>query len=79
MAARRRMRTSAVLPLNYARNVNSPYISAYDADGRRRLGTRISAQWNSRLSGRDLLPQAPDTGKPNHPRKCLDSFKPWAW
>src|SRR5258708_11113969 len=47
---------AAVLPLNYARSVNSPCISAHDADGRRRFGTRISAKLNSRLRGRDLLP-----------------------
>src|SRR5260370_19036975 len=47
---------AAVLPLNYARSVNGPCISAHDADGRRRFGTRISAKLNSRLRGRDLLP-----------------------
>src|SRR5258708_7329165 len=47
---------AAVLPLNYARSVNSPCISAHDADGSRRFGTRISAKLNSRLRGRDLLP-----------------------
>src|SRR5260370_24323530 len=47
---------AAVLPLNYARSVNSPCISAHDADGRRRFGTRISAKLNSRLLVRDLLP-----------------------
>jgi hypothetical protein len=68
---------AAVLPLNYARDVNSD-ASTNDADGGRRLGTRISTRLNSRLSGRDLLPGL-RCRQANHPRKCLDSFKPWAW